>query len=173
MEASLDSLQYPVGRFVLPEEVTKESIAAAIEVIRKFPLELEDAIRDMDDAQLNVPYRPGGWNTRQVVHHCADSHMNALIRFKWALTEDNPVIKPYWQDKWAELPDMQAHPAVSIAILKSVHQRWVNLMQQMTDTDWKRTYIHPEHNKQFSLKQVVMNYEWHCRHHLGHVRSVK
>jgi hypothetical protein len=121
---------------------------------------------------LEIPYRPEGWNVRQVIHHCADSHMNALIRFKLALTEDQPTIKPYLQAKWALLSDYRLDPGISISLLYGIHQRWVTLMESMSESDWKRSLVHPEYQHEQRLEQTAMLYAWHCAHHLGHVRSV-
>jgi hypothetical protein len=134
---------------------------------------MQDAVAHLNDDQLDTPYRPEGWTYRQVVHQCADSHTNAYVRFKWALTEETPTIKPYDQSAWAELPDGNLAPDVSVKILEAVHQRWVALMRSMEETDWDKGYLHPEHGKVQLLRQVVMMYAWHGEHHLGHILGLK
>ncbi len=173
METNLEQLQYPVGRFQMPGEMSETGLQQVIRVIATFPNQIAEAVEDLGDAQLDTPYRPQGWTVRQLLHHCADSHMNGYIRFKNALTEDNPTIKPYDQDRWADLPDSLMAPEISLAIITGVHQRWIRIMQSMQAADWLRTYFHPEHNKQFTLAQAGANYEWHCRHHLEHILSLR
>lgn len=167
----MEQLQYPIGKFRLPATVSASEIINAIEIISSFPEKIAGATGALDSNQLNTRYRPGGWTIRQVVHHCADSHINAYVRFKLALTEDHPTIKPYDQTNWAELSDSSMEPGISVAILKGVHARWVNLMESMSDEDWNRTFVHPEHHTTFLLRQSVMNYAWHCEHHLAHVKN--
>lgn len=173
MEASLEALRYPIGRFQFPETVSESEMAFAIHTLVVFPEQIFEAVRDLSEEQLDTPYRPDGWTIRQVVHHCADSHLNAFIRFKWALTESNPVIKTYLEALWAELPDSKLDPAVSTSLITGIHHRWVVIMQNMSSADWDRTYIHPEYNRQLSLRQVLMNYDWHCKHHLQHILLCK
>ena len=170
---SIEQLQYPVGRFEYSHDVTDEQVKEAITVISKFPSALMEAIRGLNDEQLNATYRPGGWTIRQVVHHVADSHMNAYLRFKWALTEDNPVIKPYDQAAWAELIDSKRDPMHSMLILSGVHTRWVDIMDQMTEEDWNRKLRHPEHPLQLNLRMFSQQYKWHCEHHLAHILLAK
>lgn len=173
MERDIEKLQYPVGRFTLPTEVSDEEIKQAIVRISLFPSRIMETVRQIKPDQLDTPYRPGGWTIRQVVHHCADSHMNAVIRFKLALTEDAPVIKPYDQTAWAELSDSRLGPEISLILLGAVHKRWVALMEMMTDADWNKTFIHPEYNRVQTLRQTVMLYAWHGEHHLGHILNAK
>lgn len=169
----MESLQYPVGKFTAPKVITQGLIEEWINIIALFPERLSDAVNTLNDAQLNTPYRPGGWTVKQVVHHCADSHINSIIRFKLALTEDNPTIKPYQEDKWACLTDYELPVAVSLQLLDSVHQRWVNLLRSLTQEDFTRTFIHPEGNKQISLAENTGIYAWHCKHHLAHITRLK
>ena len=170
----MENLQYPVGRFKLEEEPGMAQINLSIGVIKKLPEKLTEAVKGLNDEQLNPRYREGGWTIRQVVHHLADSHMNALIRFKLALTESNPVIKPYFEDKWAELEDYRTVPIeVSLKLIEALHERWVTLMESMTLQDFNRTYFHPENNRQYLLAEVVALYDWHSRHHLAHITSLK
>ncbi len=169
----MEQLQYPVGKFTLPAEVTTEEIKKAIERISVFPSRILEVVRQLSPAQLDTPYRPGGWTARQVVHHCADSHMNAFIRFKLALTEDAPVIKPYEEAAWAEQPDYKMGPEISLILLGSVHKRWVTLMESLDEADWDKTFIHPQYNRVQKLRQTVMLYAWHGEHHLGHILNVR
>lgn len=128
----------------------------------------------LSDAQLDTPYRPEGWTIRQVVHHCADSHMNAIIRLKLALTEEKPVIKPYFEDRWAELVDGKSLPIEpSLKILEGVHKRWVLLLENLTASQFQRTFVHPELGTEFSLAVATANYAWHCEHHLAHITNVQ
>lgn len=173
MEVNLEHLKYPVGRFKLPPEVTMNEIREAVNTIAAFPSTLHETVSQLSAKQIETPYRPEGWTVRQVVHHCADSHMNALIRFKLALTEDQPVIKPYEQAKWASLADNNLSLDVSLTLLNSVHQRWVAVMEAMEAADWKRSFIHPEYGNEQRLEQAVMLYAWHCRHHGAHVLLVR
>lgn len=167
---SLEQLRYPVGRFVAPESFSNQLRDECIAVIDAFPARLRAATEDLSDSQLDTPYRPGGWTIRQVIHHCGDSHMNALIRFKVALTEDFPTIKPYQEALCAELADYKLTPArVSLQLLDSVHTRWTILLRAMGTDDWNRGYVHPEMNRACALSEAVALYAWHCRHHLGHV----
>ena len=168
----LETLQYPVGRFARPVNVDRQDISTAIETIADFPGKMENAVDRLNDSQLDTPYRQGGWTIRQVVHHCADSHMNAYIRFKLALTEDTPTIKPYDQARWAELPDSLLDPEVSLNLIKGAHQRWITILEAMTDAEWERRLIHPEQPGEQTLKQMVMMYAWHCDHHLAHITGL-
>ena len=173
MEKTIEQLQYPIGRFTMPKEVDDAEIRLAIEKIALLPSHVSKEIMGLNDDQLGTHYREGGWTIRQVVHHLADSHMNALIRFKLALTEDAPVIKPYEEAKWAQQVDYQLAPGISLAILESVHLRWVTLMGAMTEAEWDKTFIHPQYNRVQKLSQTVMLYAWHGEHHLGHIRNAK
>lgn len=172
MENTVEHLKFPIGRFKMPKLVTQSEIREAKAIIGDFPKKLDEAFKQLSPVQLELPYRPNGWTARQVIHHCADSHMNALIRFKLALTEDNPVIKPYDQAEWANLADNGLSPSLSIILLDSIHKRWVALMDSMAETDWKRTFVHPEHKQEQRLEQTAILYAWHCEHHLAHVKSV-
>ena len=169
----MEQLQYPVGKFTLPAEVSMEEIKKAMEQISVFPSRILEVVRQLTPEKLDTPYRPGGWTARQVVHHCADSHMNAFIRFKLALTEDAPVIKPYEEAAWAEQPDYKMGPEISLILLGSVHKRWVTLMGSMDEADWDKTFIHPQYNRVQKLRQTVMLYAWHGEHHLGHILNVR
>ncbi|NND93244.1 MAG: putative metal-dependent hydrolase [Flavobacteriales bacterium] len=167
----MQELKFPIGSFDLPEEVQQAEIPAMIETIEVFPKVIYDLTQSLNHDELNEVYRPHGWNVRQLVHHCADSHMNALIRFKLALTEDKPTIKPYEEAKWAELIDTVNMPiSYSLDIIKAVHARWTVLLKNMDQEDFARCYIHPEYGLLFRLDQALANYDWHCKHHLSHIR---
>jgi len=167
-------LKYPIGKFTKPETISQETLTQWIADIASFPERLKKEVSHLADAQLDTPYRPEGWTIRQVVHHCADSHINSLIRFKWALTEEKPTIKPYFEDRWAELADSKTFPIQSsIQILEGVHARWVALLSGFDNNDLQRIYIHPEHNKEFSLAEAIGLYAWHCNHHLAHITTLK
>jgi hypothetical protein len=168
------NLRYPIGQFDKPPVITTHVLENWIETIGSFPELLSFEVALLADEQLDTPYREGGWTIRQVVHHCADSHMNAFARFKLALTEDNPVIKPYNEALWAELSDSKSLPvAPSLFTLKGLHYRWYNLLKNLDKESLKRKYTHPEHGQEFTLDEAIGMYAWHCSHHLAHVKSVK
>lgn len=170
----LELLRYPIGRYKAPAAFTPEVIGEGIRSIAGFPALLEQAVLHLNDAQLDTPYRPEGWTVRQVVHHCADSHINSYMRFRLALTEDKPTIKPYHEERWAELHDAKAMPVkYSIALLEGLHARWTNLLERLSDEDLDRTFIHPEHGREMSLRATVCLYAWHGAHHLAHITELK
>jgi len=170
----LEKLKFPIGRFVKPETTTAEQRASWIEAIRKLPGDLEAMTETWNVGQWKTPYRPEGWTAHQLVHHIADSHMNSLIRFKLGLTEDNPTIKPYDQAAWANMEDVSALPAnVSLQIINGVHQRFVHVLQNMSDDDFKRTIFHPEMNKSIALDKMLALYGWHSEHHYMHLKNLK
>lgn len=171
---SLEQLKYPIGRYRRPEHISPEDRQKAIDVIAAFPLRLGMAVEGLSEQQLDTPYRPEGWTIRQVVHHCADSHMNALVRFKLALTEDQPVIKPYLEARWAELHDTRHMDiAPSLLLLQGLHARWAELLRQLSAVELQRTFIHPEHGQVFTLDETVALYAWHSEHHLAHITRLK
>lgn len=171
---TLEQLRYPVGKFEPPASYSSADIEAYIRTISAFPAELKNAVEGLGDEQLDTPYRPEGWTIRQVVHHCADSHMNAFTRFKLALTEASPTIRPYFEARWAELPDSRTLPVEnSLVLLGALHARWTVLLQSLSDADRLRKYIHPEYGKEFSLNEAHALYAWHCRHHLAHITELK
>lgn len=173
MLPSNNHLRFPIGHFVCPETITAAQISAWIAVIEQFPNELESVLVGATETQLNTPYRESGWTVRQVVHHCADSHINSFVRFKLALTEDNPTIKPYAEDLWAELADTKTMPiAPSLQILEGVHWRWVVILKSLSANDLQRTFYHPENQKNSTLAETIGLYAWHCKHHKAHVRLV-
>ncbi len=170
-----DDLRYPVGRFVAPASVRASDRAGFIATLEELPARMRAAVAGLDEAQLDTPYRPEGWTVRQVVHHVPDSHMNAYMRFRLALTEENPVIRPYYEARWAELPDARSGPvAMSLNLLEAVHVRWVMLLRAMGDDDFVRTYRHPEQpGRSIPLSEVLAMYAWHSRHHLAHITRLR
>lgn len=169
----LESLKYPIGKFQFPEEYTDKNIKQWINTIDVFPQKLENLVEDFDDLQLDTPYRPEGWTVRQLIHHMADSHLNAYIRFKWTLTEDKPTIKAYHEDRWAMLEDAKdADIEMSLSLIESLHRRWVYMLKNLTTDQLQRTYIHPESNKEISLVQMIGMYAWHSKHHFAHITSL-
>lgn len=170
----MEKLKYPIGRFKAPENYTPQNLEQYISVIASFPEKIKQEVAHLNDVQLNTPYRPEGWTIRQVINHCSDSHMNGFIRLKLALTEENPVIKPYLQELWSDLADsklMRIEPALTI--LEGVHTRWAVVLKSMNHSQWKRRYFHPEKGSDVSLKESTANYAWHCEHHLAHITSLK
>ena len=171
---NLEQLKYPIGTFKAPNAYTPQLINGFLTDIEAFPARLRAEISGLSDQQLDTPYRPGGWTLRQLVHHCADSHANSLVRFKLALTEENPTIKPYFEDRWAELFDstnMPVEPALQM--LEGIHARWVYLLKSLGFDDYKRAFLHPETGSAFSLGKATALYAWHSNHHLAHVVNLK
>ena len=170
---SLNPLQYPIGKFSAPDEISPALRSTWIETIERFPKELANLVEGASTENLAKAYRPWSWSARQVVHHMFDSHMNSYIRFKMALTEDNPSIKPYSENDWAHMPDGDEAPIEwSVEGVKFVHLRWVFLMKTMEETDWSKSYFHPERGITYRLDRVLGIYAWHCTHHLKHIESV-
>jgi DinB superfamily len=169
-----DDLRYPTGKFSFDPAVTPGTRAKSIAAIREAPALMRAALQGLSDARLDTPYRDGGWTPRQIAHHVAESHMNAYIRFKLALTESNPTIKPYDEKLWAKTADVAREPAgTSIALLESLHMRWVTVLETMTPEDFTRTVFHPEHKRELSLDWMLQLYAWHGRHHAAHIALVK
>lgn len=169
----MEELKYPIGRFKFDGEATREKIEGWIGEIETLPRRLRKAVEGLSEEQFDTPYRPGGWSVRQVVHHLGDSHLNSYIRFKWTLTEERPRIKPYYEDRWAELPDsLAANVEESLAFLEILHKRWVKLLRSLTDADWRREFDHPESGVN-SLAKTLALYAWHGNHHLAHVTGLR
>ena len=164
-----EHLRYPTGKFKAPVSYTNEDFRKWTTVIKLFPGKLRLAVMSLNEKQLDTQYRTGGWTIRQVVHHVADSHMNSLLRFKWALTEENTIIKPYEEADWALLPDYRMPVEPSLRILEGLHQRWVALLESFTEEQWGRTFIHPASGDTVTLKKALSLYAWHCNHHLAHI----
>lgn len=173
-QKELEHLKYPVGKYIRPALLDSTCVKAYISDIKSFPIRLKNEVSHLNNAQLDTPYRPDGWTIRQVVHHCADSHMNSIIRFKLALTEESPTIKPYYEERWAELIDSKTFPIESsLALLEGLHLRWVALLNSLSEVQLKRTFIHPENGASFQLDENIGLYAWHCNHHLAHITSLK
>lgn len=167
-----EQLRYPIGKFAPNDSYSNDELKKLIGVIEALPAELEKSVKNLSASQLDTPYREGGWTVRQVVHHLADSHMNAYIRFKWTLTEEKPVIKAYEEKLWAETQDAKADPAISLSLIKALHAKWVMLIKGLSDNDLQRSFIHPETKKEIKLERMVGLYAWHCQHHLAHITSL-
>jgi hypothetical protein len=174
IEMDADKMKFPIGLFEKPKEITDKILKQWIAEIEFFPYRLKNEVNHLSDAQLDTAYRPDGWTIRQVVHHCADSHMNSLIRFKLTLTEQQPTVKPYYEERWAELKDSRELSIVpSLKMLDGIHERWTVLLNSLSPADFKRTFFHPEHGKEFSLLENVGIYAWHGNHHLAHISTLK
>lgn len=173
MEQSvIDTLRYPVGKYKKPEVFNADELKANIKILAEMPAKLKKEVSGLNESELQYNYRPEGWNIRQVVHHFADSHMNAFIRIKFTITEENPTIKPYHEALWAKLPDTTEAPIEwSLQILEGLHNRMVLLLNSLSEKDMHRTYIHPEYKITFALYQVVAMYAWHCNHHTAHIKQ--
>ncbi len=168
-----DDLSYPIGRWVEPAEVTPATIGAAISRIAALPAAFRAAIAPLTAEQLDTPYRPGGWTVRQLAHHVPDSHLNAYVRMKLALSEEEPTIRPYDQEAWARLPDSELTPVgISLDLLTSLHARWVVLLRALSSEQWSRRFHHPETGTQ-RLGVVLQHYAWHGDHHLAHVTRLR
>ncbi len=172
-QTELDALRFPIGKFVKPELVTAAQITECNSRIEFFPARLKKEVLTLSDEQLDTQYRPEGWTIRQVVHHCADSHMNAIVRFKLTLTEDGTTIKPYQENLFAELPDYKLPIDSALKILDGVHLRLGVLIRAMKPEDFNRHYVHPEYGTTYRLDQATMLYAWHCDHHLAHITTLK
>ena len=168
-------LRYPIGKWSWPAQpLTDVERRGAISEIAATPANIRAAVKGLSEKQLDTPYRPGGWTVRQVVHHLPDSHLNAYTRFKLAMTEDNPVIKPYDESAWAELPDGKGpHVAESLALLEALHTRWVFLLQRMEPSDFQRSLRHPEHDRKLTLDMMLAMYAWHGKHHAAHINNLR
>lgn len=170
----LDYKKYPIGKFEYPQQVTDIQIDEYINVLKIFPSKLKNLVSEWEDEKLDTRYREGGWTVRQLINHLADSHMNSFIRFKLALTEQNPVIKPYDEAAWAELQDsftIKITPALQI--LTGLHHRWVYELKSLTNIEFASTFHHPEKGRDISLKQQLSYYAWHCNHHFAHIENLK
>lgn len=172
MSVTATDPRYPIGRFERPETISSEDRANAIATLAELPEQLRNAVEGLGSAQLNTPYRDGGWTVRQLVHHIADSHMNAFIRVRLALTEDWPTIKPYDEKAWATLHDSAAPIEWSLELVESLHARWVMLLQSLSEEQWMRGYRHPE-NGEITLDAVTLLYAWHSRHHVAHITHLR
>jgi hypothetical protein len=165
--------RYPIGKFQRPATLTPEERTVAAGVIAETPAMLRQAVAGLNDEQLDTPYRPGGWSVRQVVHHLPDSHVNAYVRIKLALTEEAPAIRPYEEARWAELPEAISAPVdVSLTLLDGLHQRWTLALQALTPEDWERPLVHPVMGR-LTIEQITALYAWHGRHHVSHITALR
>ena len=173
-ESELEQLRYPIGRHEPNPAFGMSHLKMCIADFEKLPYDLELAVSHLTDAELETPYRPGGWTIRQVVNHCADSHSNGLIRLKLALTETNPTVKPYLEAAWANLPDSREFDIKpALQILYGTHARWVTLLHHLQEADLSRTYEHPQYQARYTIAHLVSLYAWHGRHHFNHIRIAK
>lgn len=169
----MTDLRYPIGKFTYEGPLTEDQKRAFLDDIAQTPANLRTVVRGLVPAQLDTPDRPGGWTVRQVVHHVPDSHLNSYVRFKLALTEEEPTIKPYAEDRWAELADTKATPLeVSLTLLDSLHDRWMRLLRSMTPEQWKRSFRHPDLGP-MTLEKTLALYAWHGRHHVAHITALR
>lgn len=168
-----NDLRYPIGKAEMQDNLSPAQRRELVEQIAQAPARLRAALEGLTPKQIETPYREGGWTVRQVTHHLAESHMNAYIRFKLALTEDNPTINAYDENAWAQMPENFISTAeTSLALMESLHERWVNLLRTMSDADFSRTLQHPERG-QLSLDKMLSLYSWHGRHHVAHITSLR
>ena len=169
----LETLKYPIGTFKKPDSFQASQIQAYLQTIIDFPHLLQKEVDLLSDVQLDTPYRPDGWTIRQVVHHCADSHMNAFIRFKLTLTEENPTIRPYQEALWAQLADSRMPVSPSLKLIEGLHARMAELWKTLSATDLQKRYVHPQYQTEYSLAEAMALYDWHSRHHLAHITVLK
>lgn len=169
-ELELEKLKYPIGKFQWQEYDANQKLEF-IETLKTFPETIKSLTMHLNEAELATPYRPDGWTVLQVVHHCADSHMNAFIRFKLALTENKPTVKAYEEQLWAKQADYKLPASVGLSLIEAVHTKWVALINSMTKEDFAAKYIHPQSGKELDLNFMLSLYHWHCHHHLAHIRQ--
>ena len=169
----MDDERYPIGKFIPQEKYSESDLQKSIEEIESMPPLLAQSIKQLTPKQLDTPYREGGWTLRQVVHHLADSHMNAYIRIKWTITENAPVIKAYDEKAWAETPETKSEPDVSLSLLHALHTKWVILLKSLPPEELSKEFIHPETKRSMRLDKMIALYAWHGRHHLAHINSLK
>ncbi|VXB91312.1 YfiT family bacillithiol transferase [Maribacter litoralis] len=169
----LEKLKYPIGHFKCPENITNDNVLNWIEVLETLPKRLSDLVENFSDSQLNTPYREGGWTVRQVVHHMADSHHHSYTRFKWALTENRPLIKVYQEKEWSNLIDAKSAPIdLSLSYLTALHAKLVYLLKRLTPEDLENSYIHPDGNVNVSVAENIGKYAWHSNHHFAHIKTL-
>ncbi|WP_420319956.1 YfiT family bacillithiol transferase [Flagellimonas sp.] len=170
---TLQQLRYPIGTYQIPEVISQEHLDGWIDILENLPQRLEAMVSPLSEEQLETPYRPEGWTVRQLVHHISDSHHHSYIRFKWGLTEDNPVIKPYFEKEWSKLFDAQSAPIqMSLDHLKAVHAKLVYLLKGLSKEDLERKFTHPEGNEETTLAENIGRYAWHGSHHFAHIENL-
>ncbi len=167
-----EHLRYPVGKFQPKESYSSEEIEKFITAIEAAPEKISEVFKKLSPKQLDTPYRDGGWTARQVLHHLADSHMHAYIRFKWTLTEDSPTIKAYDEKRWAETYEIAQDPVLSVNLLKALHAKWITLLSALKPSDYAKYFVHPETGKHVRLDRLAATYAWHGEHHLGHLKII-
>lgn len=168
-----EDLKYPIGKYK-NQPFSEKLLGEWLIDIKNLPQHLENAILNLDEAQLDTKYRDGGWTVKQVVHHVADSHMNAYIRIKLGLTEENPTIKPYDEAAWAIMKDTENLPVnISLTLLHALHIRWYEILKNLSSSDLERTVVHPDHNKKFTIWELISQYAWHSKHHTAHITSLR
>jgi hypothetical protein len=173
-DAPGDDLRYPIGPFVYRGPQTADQRRGCIERIEAAPSLVRRAVEGLTASQLDTPYRDGGWTVRQVVHHLPDSHLNAYTRFRLALTEPTPTIRPYFEHLWAELPDARTAPTeISLALLEALHRRWTLLLRSLDPAQWEIRYMHPEHGREWTLDEALAMYAWHGEHHTAHITRLR
>ncbi|MBD1381893.1 YfiT family bacillithiol transferase [Metabacillus arenae] len=164
-------VRFPIGKPVIPEEMTKEAIDSFVKELEMFPAKLNEALENLPEKSLEATYREGGWTVRQLVHHLADAHMNGFVRFKWALTEESPAVKTFDINKWADTYEAQGSPIEgSLMLLSGLHAKWVYLLRSLTLEDFEKTFYHPDRDKTMTLFTWLCNYTWHGNHHLQHIK---
>lgn len=169
----LEKLRYPIGKYQVPDTITEEHLQTWISVLEELPKRLEKAVAGFSEEQLETPYRQGGWTVRQLIHHISDSHHNSYVRFKWGLTEDNPMIKAYFEKEWSELFDSKTAPIqMSLDHLKAVHYKLVYLLKGLTREQLERSFRHPEGNVESTLAENIGRYAWHSNHHFAHLQNL-
>jgi radical SAM superfamily enzyme YgiQ (UPF0313 family) len=169
----LEKLKYPIGKPQIPSTITSKYVLDWITILEDFPNRLESLVENLSSTQLDTQYRPEGWTIRQVIHHVADSHHNSYTRFKWTLTENKPVIKTYYEDRWAELFDSKSAPIkLSLDSIKALHAKWTYFLKGLQMSDLEQIFIHPEGNEEVSLKENIGIYAWHCNHHYAHIEEL-
>ena len=171
---ALEKMKFPIGRFQMPKQEDHQGLRSSwIESLSKLPHHLRELTFDWTLEKWKTPYRPGGWTALQLIHHVSDSHSQALMRVKLALTENHPTIKPYHQQKWGDLSDsLLAHPETALSIIDGVHTKWSILLENLNTEEWDRTFIHPEHKEPFSLNSATALYVWHGEHHFAHLQNM-
>lgn len=170
----IEKLRYPIGQFHPEAPITDEDVAGFIQEIALLPGRVAKAVEGLDDGQLDTPYREGGWTVRQVVHHVVDSHINSYVRFKWTVTEDKPVIKAYFEDRWATLEDATRAPVdLSLTFLAALHARWVYFLKSLSTEELEREFTHPETGNNVNLRKNIGLYAWHGNHHLAHITNLR
>lgn len=172
-KTSLEELRYPIGKYVIPRPITEDNLSKWITVLEELPSRLEKLVEGLAEDQLETPYRPDGWTVRQVIHHISDSHHHSYIRFKWALTEENPIIKPYFEKEWANLFDTRTAPIqISLNHLKAVHAKLVYLLKGLSKEQLQRTFTHPDGNEVTTIEENIGRYAWHGSHHFTQIEKL-